>query len=120
MTLHDIMDYELCSYPPALFDAKHVFLKADKPQLAEALRDFVSKFSSNAVITDSIPESEHFVLDGGSLLHRLSWKKGITYGEIANFTISKMEWLPWFLMDTVENPASRTMNTRDASVKHTR
>jgi len=41
----------------------------------------VSKSSSNAVITDSIPESEHFVLDGGSLLHRLSWKKGITYGD---------------------------------------
>lgn len=93
LALQDIMDYELCSYPPALFEAKHVFLKADKPQLADALRDFVIKSSSNAVITDSIPETEHFVLDGGSLLHRLSWKKGITYGEIAeeyaSFTISK-------------------------------
>jgi len=93
LTLQDIMDYELCSYPPALFEAKHVFLKADKPQLADALRDFVSKSSSNAVIMDSMPESEHFVLDGGSLLHCLSWKKGITYREIAeeyaNFTISK-------------------------------
>jgi hypothetical protein len=93
LTLNDIMDYELSPYPPALFEAKHVFQKADKPQLAHALRDFVSQSSSNAVITDSIPESEHFVLDGGSLLHRLSWKKGITYGEIAeeyvNFTISK-------------------------------
>ena len=126
LTLQDIMDYELCSYPPALFDAKHAFLKADKPQLAEALRDFVSKSSSNAVITDSTPESEHFVLDGGSLLHCLSWKKGITYGEIAeeyaNFTISKygMATVVFDGYSGVENPASRTMNTRDASVKHTR
>jgi len=93
LTLQDIVDYKLCSYPPALFEAKHVFLKADEPQLADALRDFVSKSFSNAVIMYSIPESEHFVLDGGSLLRRLSWKEGITYGEIAeeyaSFTISK-------------------------------
>ena len=53
-----------------------------------------------------------------------TWKKGITYGEIAeeyaNFTISKYGMATVVLMDTVENPASRTMNTRDASVKHTR
>ncbi|KAH3695932.1 hypothetical protein DPMN_083391 [Dreissena polymorpha] len=30
-----------------------------------------------------IPETECYVLDGGSLLHRLPWKKGDTYNAIA-------------------------------------
>ena len=89
LTLNDIMDYELSSYPPALFESKHVFQKADKPQLAHALRDFVSQFSSNAVITDPKPETEHFVLDGGSLLHRFTWKKGVTYGHRG------FRWIQW-------------------------
>ena len=42
---------------------------------------------------NSIPDSESYVLDRGSLLHRLSWKRGTTYGKIAiryvKFTISK-------------------------------
>ena len=80
LTLHDIMSYELSPYPTALFEAKHVFQKEDKPQLADALRDFVSHSSSKVMIMDSTPESEHFALDGGSLLHRLLWKKGPSYG----------------------------------------
>lgn len=69
------MDYELSPYPPALFEAKHVFQKADKPQLAEAIREFAVNSSSNAIITNSIPDTQHYVLDGGSFLHRLAWKK---------------------------------------------
>ena len=32
---------------------------------------------------DSIPPTEHYVLDGGSLIHRLPWKRGDSYGAIA-------------------------------------
>ena len=32
---------------------------------------------------NSIPETDCYVLDGGSLLHRLPWKKGDSYGAIA-------------------------------------
>ena len=74
LTLHD-MSYEISPYPMALFEAKHVFQKEEKPQLADALRDFVSHSSSKVMIMDPTPKSEHFALDGGSLLNRLLWKK---------------------------------------------
>jgi len=46
--------------------------------------------SSKAVI-NSVPETDCYVLDGGSLLHRLPWKTGDSYGAItesyADFTV---------------------------------
>ena len=42
-------------------------------------------FSESAhAVLDSVPETDHYVLDGGSLLHRLKWNQGDTYGSIAN------------------------------------
>lgn len=80
------MRYELSPFPPALFEARNVFCKADKPQLAQAICDH----AQNA-IQDSVSETEYHALDGGSLLHRTPWKKGETYGDIAqsyaDFTI---------------------------------
>ena len=74
------MSYELSPFPPALFQARGDFRKADKdkPQLA------------HAIIAHS--KTDHYVLDRGSLLHRgLPWKRGVSYGAIAqsyaDFTI---------------------------------
>ena len=39
LSLEGAMDYELCSFPPAFFDAQNVFKKADKPQLAKAISE---------------------------------------------------------------------------------
>lgn len=89
-SLDDVMSYELCSFPAALFEGKEIFRKANKPQLAQAVTEFSSKKSNKSVL-DSIPPTEHYVLDGGSLVHRLAWKKGDSYGAItqsyADFTI---------------------------------
>ena len=79
--------FELLSpFPPALFEARNVFRKADKPQLGSAIRDH-----ARDAILQSVPETECHVLDGGSLLHRVPWKPGETYGRIAesyaDFTI---------------------------------
>lgn len=82
LSLDDVMSYELCPFPPALFEAKNLLRKADKPQLAESIRKHVSESSTN-VVTDAIPVTEHYVLDGGSLLHRLKWTEGSTYSSIA-------------------------------------
>ena len=69
-----------------------MFRKPDKPQLAHAITDHLSEASSE-VLTESIPRTEHYVLDGGSLLHRAPWKKGDSYGAIAelyaDFTIRR-------------------------------
>ena len=72
------MRYELSSLRPALFEAKHVFRKADKPQLAHAIRDHASD-----AMLDGVPESTPHVLDGGSLLHSVPWQLGTRYGERA-------------------------------------
>ena len=35
-------------------------------------------------MTQTIPLTQHSVLDGGSILHRLKWKDGSTYSSIAD------------------------------------
>lgn len=65
------MSYELCSFPAALFEGKEIFRKANNLQLAQAVTQFSSK-KSNKTVLDSVPTTEHYVLDGGSLVHRLA------------------------------------------------
>ena len=90
LSLEDVMSYELSTFPTALFEAKEILRKADKPQLANAVAEYSIKQSSKSV-HDYIPPTDHYVLDGGSLLHRLSWKRGDRHGAIAksyaDFTI---------------------------------
>ena len=69
-------------YPPSLFEAKYLLRKPEKAQLLEAIRNHVK--SSDAAVIQSIPKTDHYVLDGGSLLHRLKWKEGSTYSSIAD------------------------------------
>ena len=55
----------------------------DKSQLLDGLKNHVASCSDEAVL-HYIPEIEHNVLDGGSLLHRLKWTEGQTYSSIVN------------------------------------
>ena len=82
ISLQEVISYELSPFPSALFEARNVFRKADKPQLAHAIADHLSKTSSDPT-SESVPNTAHYVLDGGSLLHRLTWKTGTSYGAIA-------------------------------------
>ena len=66
-----------------LFEAKNILRKPDKPQLAEAIRNYAKSKSDNAV-TETVPMTDHFGLDGGSLLHRVKWIEGSTYSSIAD------------------------------------
>ena len=83
LRLDDVMSYELCLYPMSLFEGKDILRQADKPQLAEAIRNYVKTKSDNGVM-QTVPVTEHYVLDGGSLLHRLKWTEGSTYSSIAD------------------------------------
>ena len=117
ISLPEVMSYELSPFPPALFEARNVLRKADKPQLAHAIMDHSSKVSCEA-ITDKLPKTEHYVLDGGSLLHRLPWKTGDSYGAIAQsyalFTI--MVWPLWSLMGTREVHLLKTIHTNGVGI----
>ena len=55
--------------------------KADEAQLAHAISNHVKNLYE--LPTKCILYTEYYVLDGGSLLHHLSWKNGATYGLIA-------------------------------------
>ena len=84
--LNDVMKYELSPYPPSLFEAKHHLRKPDKAQLLDAIRSHVT--SSDDAVLQLNPKTDHYVLDGGSLLHRLKWMEGSTYSSIADSYVS--------------------------------
>lgn len=68
-----------------------MFRKPYKPQFAHAISDHLKE--AGEVPTESIPRTKHYVLDGGSLLHRVPWKKGDSYcataDSYADFTIRR-------------------------------
>ena len=75
--LDEVLHYELSPHLPSLFEANNVLLKPDKARLLEVIREYLS--SSKAAKLEAIPKTDHYVLDGGSLLRRLKWKEGSTY-----------------------------------------
>ena len=80
--LEDVMKYELSPYPPSLYEGNHLLRKPDKAPLLHAVRSHVT--SSNDAIRQVIPRTDHYVLDGGSLIHRLKLTDGSTYNSIAD------------------------------------
>ena len=75
--LEAVFKYELCSYPPAVFESPLLLRQAQKPVLADALWSLLQ--------TPNIPAISgqvQYVLDGGALIQRIPWKKGATYSEI--------------------------------------
>lgn len=110
LSLEDVTSHELSPFPPALFETTHVFRKADKPQLAHAL----SEHTGDAIM-DSVPTTESYVLDGGSLIHRLTWRNGETYSAIvqlyADFTVRHYGSTATIVFDGYEEGPSIKDNT---------
>ena len=75
--LDEVLHYELSPHLPSLFEANNVLRKPDKARLLELIREYLS--SSKAAKLEAIPKTDHYALDGGSLLRRLKWKEGSTY-----------------------------------------
>ena len=74
--LQDLMRYELCGYPAALFESKDVQKVADKSSLADAIWAILPSDPPDP------PGDVQYVLDGGALLHRIIWPRGETYENI--------------------------------------
>ena len=68
--------YELCTYPPALFESPNLLLEPQKATLADAIWNFAKPDQC------TVPARALTVLDGGALLHRLPWKRGSSFFEI--------------------------------------
>ena len=75
------MKYELSPYPPSLFEGKNLLRKPDKAPLLHEVRNHVNSSNDSKQV---IPKTDHYVLDGGSLIHRLKWTDGSTYNSIAD------------------------------------
>ena len=80
--LEDVMKCELSPYSPSLYGGKNLLRKPGKAPLLHAVISHVT--SSNDAILQVIPKTDHYVLDGGSLIHRLIWTDGSTYNSIAD------------------------------------
>ena len=80
--LDEVLTHELCSYPAALFDERNVMRAANKVGLADAMWLLMPKDASTCP-----PEEVQVVLDGGALLHRIPWEKGLTYGAICQMYV---------------------------------
>lgn len=79
------MSHEMCTIPPALF--KDGFMrKADKADLAQVIQ----KDMGNCISHELDPQPI-VVVDGGWLLHRVRWRKSLTYEEIVNEYSSYLE-----------------------------
>ena len=74
--LEEIFQFELCSYPPAIFEARYVMRPTNKPALADAIWALMPK--------DVVGPTGHiqYVLCGGSLVHRIPWQRGTTNNDI--------------------------------------
>ena len=74
--------FEMCSYPQALFDCSLLPRQANKPALADAIWT-ITKNNQTGGPTGNV----HFVLDGGALLYRVPWPRGITYDGICSLYV---------------------------------
>ena len=77
---HDMKDafaYELAHYPMSLFNDFGFMRDSQKHELGSLLH-------STYLLCDVQPDfhSWEFVVDGGLLLHKIPWKKGVTYNDI--------------------------------------
>ena len=82
----ELFEYELCGYPPALFDRYELPREAQKPQIADAVWE-VTKSVQTKVPSDKT----HFVIDGGALLQRIPWQRGVTYDHICKTYVQYVE-----------------------------
>ena len=73
--------YKLCTSPLTLSENNIYLQEANMPQLANAI------WKSIGICHITPPNCAHHVLDGGSLLHKVVWKKGMTYKEICKIYI---------------------------------
>ena len=78
--LVDVFQYELCSYPSALFENRTTPRLATKSALADALCK---------LMPPDLPTTTgdvQYILDGGALLHSVSWNRGTKYDDIFQAT----------------------------------
>ena len=73
-----VLKHELCNYPPALFEEPGVMRLANKSLLADARWNLLGDHPQDPPKCGEV----QYVIDGGSLMHRITWHRGSTYIDI--------------------------------------
>ncbi|CAG2217708.1 unnamed protein product [Mytilus edulis] len=73
----EVFKYELSAVPAALFEPSGLMRQAQKSTLADEIWN-----TGSCVFSDDLGTDVHHVIDGGSLIQRIPWKKGATFAEI--------------------------------------
>ena len=76
----EIFQYELFSQPSFLFDQHGLLREANKAQLADDIRTVAKR---NEMQPPEIADEMNHVIDGGSLLQRIPWKRDESFNSIA-------------------------------------
>ena len=75
--LQEYFSYEFTTAPSALFDTSGLMRVSQKSSLTNAL--WMTHFATDI---DSVQPAQ-YVIDGGSLLHKITWPANVTYEAIA-------------------------------------
>ena len=67
-----IFKFELCTFPPTLFDSSGLLLQANKASLA----DFLWNEYMTSQLTPFIQSNVQYVIGGGALLYPIPWSNG--------------------------------------------
>lgn len=78
-----IFSHELSNFPSSMFDSSGAMREPQKANLADALWTLGDCSSEYQTSTTDV----RYVLDGGSLLHRIPWPKGVTFGRIIDLYV---------------------------------
>ena len=77
-----LFQYELCTYPAALFESSSLILQPNKAVLADYLWKSMKEEQQN-------PSGDvQYVIDGGALLHRVPLPRGSTYQSVSHLCVS--------------------------------
>ena len=67
----------LCGHPSSLLDSSGLLREAQKPSLAYTIWE-LGNYGKDPVVEDNV----HYVLNGGSLVQRISWAYGAAFDSI--------------------------------------
>ena len=85
--LRDLFQYEMCSFPPALFD-NHVRMRiGDKSEIFHHLLKIVPEGKVDTFCDVSM----QYIIDGSCLLHKFSWPKNASNSEICDMYVKHIK-----------------------------
>ena len=76
-----LFQYELCTYPAALFEPSSLPLQPNKAVLAYCIWKSMKEEQRNPSV------DVQYGIDGGALLHRVPWPRGYTYESVSHLCV---------------------------------